>query len=54
MSTLDTLLEYQKSDIELRKILDKIDRSDDNERLERAKSVFNKAKQTVSDSEEQA
>ena len=34
MEKLEKLLEYQKTDIELRKVLDEIERSDDQKRLE--------------------
>lgn len=54
MSNLDAILSYQEVDISLRKILDEIDRNDENKRLEQAKNEFNKAKQVVADSEKQA
>lgn len=50
----DKILEYQKIDIELRKILDEIERSDDNKKLEQARSEFNNAKATVTESEKAA
>ncbi len=54
MEKLEKLLEYQKTDIELRKVLDEIERSDDQKRLEKARTEFNNAKSTVTESEKAA
>ncbi len=54
MENLDKLLEYQKVDIELRKVLDEIERSDDSKKLEQAKTEFNNAKATVTETEKAA
>ena len=51
MENLDKLLEYQKIDIELRKVLDEIERSDDNKKMEQARTEFNNAKSTVTETE---
>ena len=54
MENLDKLLEYQKIDIELRKVLDEVERSDDGKKLEQAKTEFNNAKNTVTETEKAA
>ena len=54
MENLEKLLEYQKIDIELRKVLDEIERSDDSKKLEQAKTEFNNAKATVTETEKAA
>ena len=54
MEKLEKVLEYQKIDIELRKVLDEIERSDDNKKLEHAKTEFNNAKSTVTETEKAA
>ncbi len=54
MEKLDKVLEYQKIDIELRKVLDEIERSEDNKKLEQAKTEFNNAKATVTETEKVA
>jgi len=54
MSKLQVMLEYQSKDIELRKILDKVDKSDDSVRVQKARLAFDKAKQAAVGSEEQA
>ena len=54
MENLDKLLEYQKIDIELRKVLDEIERSDDNKKMEQARTEFNNAKSTVTETEKAA
>ncbi|MDE6399208.1 MAG: hypothetical protein K2L51_07795 [Clostridiales bacterium] len=54
METLEKVLEYQKIDVELRKVLDEIERSDDQKKLEQAKTEFNNAKSTVTETEKVA
>ena len=54
MKKYEKLLEYQKIDIELRKVLDEIERSDDSKKLEQARNEFNSAKSAVGESEKQA
>lgn len=54
MKNIDKLLEYQKLDIELRKILDEIERSGDSKKMEQARAEFNNAKAAVTDSEKAA
>lgn len=54
MENMEKVLEYQKIDIELRKVLDEIERSDDSKKLEQAKTEFNNAKATVTESEKAA
>lgn len=54
MKNIEKLLEYQKVDIELRKILEEIERSDDSKKMEQAKNEFNNAKASVTDSEKAA
>lgn len=54
MKDLDKILEYQKTDIELKKILDLIDKSEDGKRMDAAKAEFNAAKSTVMNCETQA
>ena len=54
MENLEKLLEYQKIDIELRKVLDEIERSDDSKKLEQARTEFNNAKATVTETEKAA
>ena len=54
MQNLDKLLEYQRIDIELRKVLDEIERSDDGKKLEQARTEFNNAKSTVTETEKAA
>lgn len=54
MKNLESLLEYQKVDIELRKILDEIDRSDDSKKMEQVRNEFNAAKTTVAETERAA
>jgi len=51
MSKLNAMLDYQKNDIELRKIFKTISDSDDSKRQERAKEAFDKAKTVVGESE---
>lgn len=50
----DTILNYQKTDIELRKIHDEIERSALNQAIDKARSEFNSAKAQVSESEKNA
>ena len=54
MENLEQLLQYQKIDIELRKVLDEIERSDDSKKLEQARTEFNNAKSTVTETEKVA
>lgn len=54
MEKLEKVLEYQKVDIELRKVLDEIERSDYNKKLEQARTEFNNAKVTVTETEKAA
>ncbi len=54
IQNLDKILEYQKIDIELRKVLDEIERSDDSKKLEQARAEFNNAKVSVTESEKAA
>jgi len=51
MSKLNAMLDYQKHDIELRKIFKTISDSDDSKRQEKAKEAFDKAKNVVGESE---
>lgn len=51
---LNSLLEYQKLDIQLRKLTDEVERNEDNKKLEQAKSEFNAAKIMVTESEKAA
>ena len=54
MSKINAMLDYQKNDIELRKILKVINDSEDSKRQERAKEAFDIAKKTVNESEDTA
>lgn len=54
MKDLNKILEYQKTDIELRKILDILEKSDDGKKMETAKAAFNSAKSIVLQCEAQA
>lgn len=54
MKDLDKVLEYQKTDIELRKIYDKFEKSEDGKKMELAKNEFNNAKNIVIQCEQQA
>lgn len=54
MENLEKLLEYQKIDIELRKVLDEIERSDDGKKMEQARTEFNNAKVKVTETEKAA
>lgn len=51
---LEAMLQYQVSDIERRKLLDEIERNEDNKKLEQARTEFNSAKILISDSEKAA
>lgn len=50
----DAILQYQKANIELRKIYDEIEKSDVGVKLDRARTEFNNAKARVSESEKAA
>lgn len=54
IKSLHELLEYQKIDIQLRKILDEIERHEDNRKMEQAKAEFNNAKGKIAESERAA
>lgn len=54
MANLEVMLEYQKYDIELRKILDEIERNENYKKMEQAKSEFAAAKSSVNESEKAA
>lgn len=54
MKDLNKILEYQKVDIELRKIYDKFEKSEDGKKMENAKNEFNAAKSKVIQCEQQA
>ncbi len=50
----ETMLKYQEYDIKLKRMLDSLERSDANKRMEQARNEFNNAKKTVLDSEKDA
>ncbi len=54
MANLDTILEYQKYDIELRKLLDEIEKNEFNKKMEQARAEFAAAKNNVLESEKAA
>lgn len=54
MKDLNKILEYQKVDIELKKIYDKFEKNEENKKMELAKNEFNNAKNTVMQCEQQA
>ena len=54
MTDLKLILEYQNTDIKLRKVMDSIERSDAARRGKQAKSEFDIAKKRVEESEAQA
>lgn len=51
---LKTIITYQDADIKLRKLLDIIEKSDDNKRMEQARQEFNAARQHILDCEKEA
>ncbi|MBE5730523.1 MAG: hypothetical protein E7350_01050 [Clostridiales bacterium] len=51
---LEMMLEYQKLDIQLKRLLDTLEKSDASKKMEQARSEFNSAKKTVLDSEKEA
>ncbi|MBR2967721.1 MAG: hypothetical protein IKC35_02950 [Clostridia bacterium] len=50
----ETLLKYQEIDIKLKRLLDSLEKSDANKKMEQARAEFNIAKKTVLDSEKEA
>ncbi len=50
----ETMLKYQEYDIKLKRILDSLEKSDANKRMEQVRVEFNNAKKTVQDSEKEA
>lgn len=50
----ETLLKYQEYDIKLKRMLDALEKSDSNKRMEQARNEYNNAKKTVLDSEKDA
>lgn len=54
MMNFTPILEYQKIDIELKMIVDEINKSEDNRKLEQARTEFNAAKIQLNDAEKAA
>ena len=50
----ENLLKYQEIDIKLKRLLDSLEKSDANKKMEQARAEFNIAKKTVLDSEKEA
>lgn len=54
MNNLDTMLKYQELDIKLKRVFDKLEKSEASEKMEQARNKFNNAKKTVQDCEKAA